>query len=822
MLAATLLPANLVAQGEIDRLVATGFAKRGLVPNAATDRITWLRRVSLDLIGLPPTPSEVADFVADAAPGARERVVDRLLVSPAYGERWAGWWLDLARYADSQGYEKDALRRSMWRYRDWVIAALQRDMPFDEFSITQLAGDLLPEATLEQRLATAFHRQTMTNTEGGTDDEEFRVAAVIDRVDTTMSVWMAATVGCAQCHDHKYDPISQREFFGIYAFFNQTADSDRGDDRPRLRVPSVQQLAAVSGLERELAEQRSRLHVDDSIVCAWAQRERSAFEQFASAAIELSTWHLLGPVRASTFEVAHKTAFGVERDGVRLREVQDGRSWEPRPDFVDGKVHNWSGDRSAFYLHRRLTATRAARATLSLGSDDAIKVWWNGEEILSRRVGRGAAADQEILEVELREGDNELLLKVTNGGGPGGFYFDLRASQSGRLVAGLLASDFEHLPAAALAELRQAYARSAPALAPTRERIAAVERELEESRGPAVPVMAELAGEHRRTTRLLLRGSFLTPGEVVEPHTPDCWPPFPADQPKNRLGFARWLLSPDNPRTARVVANRIWAELFGRGLVPTLEDFGSQGEACSHPELLDWLAAEFVRGGWSLKRLLRTIVLSATYGRSSDGTEDQRAIDPYNVWLARGPAFRMTGEQLRDQALAVSGLLHPQVGGPSVMPPQPDGVWSQIYSGAKWDVATGSDRHRRSLYTFWRRTSPHPAMMIFDAQSREFCVLRRQRTNTPLQALVLWNDPQFFEAAERLAERVRVERGADGVADGVRWLWRQCLLRKPAPAEVARLVDLVRTDRAAGASVKESWAAVASVLMNLDEFVTKR
>jgi hypothetical protein len=347
-------------------------------------------------------------------------------------------------------------------------------------------------------------------------------------------------------------------------------------------------------------------------------------------------------------------------------------------------------------------------------------------------------------------------------------------------------------------------------------------------------VLQELPPPARRTTRVHLRGNFLNPGEVVTPATPACWPPLPTDAPRDRLGFARWLVSADNPRTARVVANRIWSELFGAGLVTTLEDFGRQGEAPSHPALLDWLAGEFVRSGWSLRQLLRTIVLSEAYGRSTAAAQAMREIDPDNRWLARGPSFRLAAETLRDQALAVSGLLAPQVGGPSVMPPQPAGIWRQLYSGARWQDATGDDRHRRSLYTFWRRTSPHPAMLVLDAQSREACVLRRQRTNTPLQALVLWNDPQFHEAAQALA--VNLVTATDGADDGdrVRWLWRQCLLREPSPTELQRLTALVAAERShfaaepaaaealAGAGAElAAWTVAAGVVLNLDEFVTK-
>ena len=687
----------------------------------------------------------------------------------AFAERWATWWLDLARYADSQGYEKDALRMTMWRYRDWVIDAFRRDLPFDQFTIEQLAGDLLPGATLEQQLATAFHRQTMNNTEGGTDDEEFRVAAVVDRVDTTMQVWMGSTLGCAQCHDHKYDPFSQKEFFQLFAFFDQTADADRNNDEPRMRAPTEANRAAAAALE---------LQLDDA---------RAALEGVEDQLPEASDWHLLGPVPGGDFADARDRAFAPERDGAQLDQEQEGLRWQARPGFVDGKIHNWSGANSAFYLHRTLRAAVACEVTLSLGSDDAIAAWCNGEEVLRKNVAHGAQLDQERVVVKLHPGDNDLLLKVTNGGGPGGFAFELWGPSEGGL--------------------RQALRR--------------IERELAQSQGPLVPVLRELPVDKRRVTRVHIRGSFLDQGDEVQPATPAVWPKLPATGRRDRLGFARWLMSPENPLTARVLANRIWSELFGRGIVPTLEDFGSQGDRPSHPGLLDWLAREFVDSGWSMRHLLRTVVLSATYSQTSAQTARHRELDPNNVWFARGPAFRLTGEQLRDQALAVSGLLSDQVGGPSVMPPQPGGVWRQLYSGARWTDATGDDRYRRALYTFWRRTSPHPAMMVFDAQSREACVLRRQRTNTPLQALVLWNDPQFHEPAKALGAAA-MERGRADAAVGAAWLWRRCLLREPSRAERDRLVALLAQEQQLGAAELDAWGVVASVVMCLDEFVSRR
>ncbi len=779
-------------QGPLDRFVYVAMQAQGLAPSPAAERGAWLRRVTLDLTGLPPTVAELDAFLADAATDAdaKAAAVDRLLRSPAYAERWTQWWLDLARYADSQGYEKDDLRRTMWRYRDQVLAAFANDQPFDAFTIEQLAGDLLPDATEEQRLATAFHRQTMTNTEGGTDDEEFRVAAVVDRVDTTMSVWMGSTLGCAQCHDHKYDPFSQREFFELFAFFDQTEDADRDSDAPTLVVPTLAQRVAQKAIELELTELRANL----------------ATAVAAAPPPTASDWHWLGPVAGRDFEHAHSERFAVERDGAQLDAEQDGRRWQRRPKFADGAVHTWKGDNSAFYLHRTIDAAAAGTAVLALGSDDALVVWWNGVEVLRKMVSRGAAPGQERLEVAMQAGRTTLMLKVTNGGGVGGFCCELTTD-----------------------------ARVAALQAKVREAEAAFDAQL----GPAVPVLRELPEGKRRTTRLHRRGNFLDQTDAVTPNVPKVLPPLPTDATRDRLGFARWLVARDNPLTSRVVTNRIWSELFGAGIVPTLEDFGTQGEPPSHPELLDWLALHFVERGWSLRDLLRTIVLSATYGQSSVQTEKHREVDPTNRWLARGPSVRLSAEMVRDQALAVSGLLAPRFGGPSVMPPQPEGVWLQLYSGAAWTAATDADAYRRSLYTFWRRTSPHPAMLLFDAQSRESCVLRRRSTNTPLQALVLWNEPTFTDAAMRLGNRALTESKATDATGMVRWIWRQCLSRAPTATEEQRLVALYETEMSrewkAEVAKPDSdraeapmWAAsvglhaVAGVVLSLDEFVTKR
>jgi hypothetical protein len=638
----------------IDYFILARLEAEGLAPSPEADRYTLIRRVSLDLTGLPPTPEEVERFVNDTRPDAYERLVSRLLDSPAYGERWARVWLDLARYADTNGYEKDG-RRTIWRYRDWVIDALNDDMPFDQFTIEQLAGDLLPEPSLDQLIATAFHRNTMNNTEGGTDDEEFRVAAVVDRVNTTMQVWMGTTIGCAQCHNHKYDPLTQREYYELFAFFNQTEDSDKDDNRPTIATPTAEQQAQLGELSQRIEQLREKLPA--------------------------------------------------EGEG-------------------------------------------------SPASDDA------SEEVN-----------------------------------------------------------------------------------PMQQEIDSLEEQRKKIEQTSTPIMRELPADDRRETHIHVRGSFLNKGEPVEAGVPSAFAPLSADARRDRLDLARWLVSPDNPLTARVTVNRYWEKFFGRGIVETSEDFGAQGELPSHPALMDWLATQFIQEGWSMKELCRLIVTSSTYRQSSRVAPGSLEKDPQNRLYARGPRFRLEAEAVRDQALAVSGLLSSKMYGPSVMPPQPPGVWQIVYSGESWETSKGEDKYRRGLYTFWRRTSPYPAMTMFDASSREVCTVRRVRTNTPLQALVTLNDPAFVEAAQALARRI-IEHAGQDIEAGIEHAYLRVLSRPPRREETKRIAELYASELAhyqgdpkaaekmAGSELGPppdkmpvdslaAWTVVGNVLLNLDETLTK-
>ncbi len=808
-------------QNAIDAFVLARLEARGMRPSPAASRAAWLRRASLDLTGLPPSPEDVRAFELDGELGAFERAADRMLASVAYAERQAQQWLDLARYADSQGYEKDALRPSMWRWRDWVVDAFRKDMPFDQFTVEQLAGDLLPDATVEQRIATAMHRNTMTNTEGGTDDEEFRAAAVVDRVNTTMSAWMGATAGCAQCHDHKYDAISHREYFSLYAIFDQTADRDRADEAPVLRAPTAEQAARVAAIEGELRDIQSSLDALPRAV--WLDAQRARVAAFARATPVLSPWRVAGPFAEPDFDAAFARAKGLAAPPSADAGVV-GNGWLERRELGDGAVHPLPGERSSHFLRRTITCKEPCTAVLAIGSDDAVVASIDGALVHANKASRAARRGDDLVEVRLEAGEHELLLFVLNGSGPGGFCFELRATRLDAAAEAALAAE----DAASNAALADAFAAASPEAASLRARRDALRTELAGIPVPSVPVLEELPANARRTTRVHKRGSFLDLGDVVEPSTPACWPPMDAAGPRNRLAFARWLCSPQNPRTARVLANRAWEALFGTGLVATSEDFGAQGDLPSHPELLDWLACE-LRDGWSWRKLLRSLVLSATYRQGAESAPESRSLDPQNRLCSRSPRLRLSAEMLRDQALSVSGILSRKVGGPSVMPEQPDGIWGQIYSGERWVTSRGEDRHRRSLYTLWRRTSPHPTMTTFDAPSREFCVVRRTATNTPLQALALWNDPQFVECQEALARRVLRELPAASDSERAARMVSLCFARAPHREEMRDLAAFLALERD-GLSHSHSGAndadlrvckALAAVLMIAEEFVVR-
>ncbi|MDF1714223.1 MAG: PSD1 and planctomycete cytochrome C domain-containing protein [Akkermansiaceae bacterium] len=817
----------------IDHFVSKRLQKDGLEMSGPADRYALIRRLSLDLTGLSPTLEEAEEFQKS---GDLNKAVDRLLASGAFGEHWARMWLDLARYADTKGYEKDR-GRNIWRYRDWVIDALNADMPFDQFTTEQLAGDLLPNASVDQILATAFHRNTMENDEGGTDDEEFRVAAVKDRVDTTMQVWMGLTMGCAKCHTHKYDPISIKDYYSFYAFFNQTEDADRGT--PVMATPTNKQQGEIEVLEAEVKDLEEKLKARSeefhSAFAKWktkigegplwvplrlhGQKTRAAkLQQSADGVLtvncelpEKDTWILTfdlpagQPVTALRIDAPTKKPGGKWKDkNVALRELTAEL-------MVDGEEP------------RKLKLVNP-RADFSQKGWDVAKAIDGSTEAGWAFSPRADMPHVAIFDFDKPIPGGKLRLTLEQEYGQGLIFETFQVSVS-RVSSKWLAAEVDSQGGLESVFLTRVYE-------PTRKmnaRVAEVLEKLEQvKRGiPKTPIMRELAANRRRVTRVHRRGSFLDQGEVVVARLPGMFGALPEGAPANRLGVARWLTHSENPLTARVMVNRIWARLFGKGIVETEEDFGTQGSVPTHPELLDWLAVDYQEQGWSLKQLLKTMVLSKTYQQSAKVTQDRLAKDPRNALLSRGARFRLSAEMVRDQALAASGLLTRELGGPSVMPPQPSGVWKSTYSGETWKNATGPDRYRRGVYTYLKRTSPYPAFTTFDAGSGEVCQIRRIRTNTPLQALITLNDTSFLEAAGALSKKMKdLEHG-----------FRLVLIRPPSTRELTRLQDLYKTmknhyqnnvEAAAellkSAGLREGDAAmvsVANVLLNLDETLTK-
>jgi len=705
----------------IDAFVLSRLEAVGLEPQREADARTLLRRLALDLTGLPPLPEE-------SAPDDYERTVERLLASPHFGERWALPWLDLARYADTNGYEKDA-RRSNWAWRDWVIDAFNADMPFDRFTIEQLAGDLLPDASIRQRIATGFQRNSLVNQEGGTDPEEFRFAAVVDRTNTAATVWLGSTLACAQCHNHKYDPFTQRDYYRMLAFFDQSEDTGNAVE-PVLAVPSAE-------MERRRGELEARMR----------ELERRPAPRLPFDAVE--GWEIAGPYTG---------------------EIPAQPEWRPETGRERGVVRPITEQQASWLWQQRFRVELPQRVALSLGADDELRVTLDERVVYENTQWDPVLKDAHRVVLELAPGEHRLELRVRNGGGPGGLFFD--CGPDGELEA-------------ARAELA--------ALA------AAI---------PTTMVMQERT--EPRTTRLHVKGAFLQLGEEVAPDTPACLPPLDPAWPRNRLGLSLWLVDPRNPLVARVQVNRVWEQLFGRGLVATGEDFGTRGAAPTHRELLDWLAGEYVRGRWSLKQLLRTIVGSATYRQAAVSDARRLELDPENALLSRSPRGRLPAELLRDNALAIAGLLDTRLGGPSVFPPQPDGIWAPVYSDDRWMESQAGERVRRGLYTFWRRSSPYASFMLFDAPSREACCTRRTPSNTPLQALALLNDPAFVECARALGQRMH---GAQGdLRTRLALGFERCTARSPEPRELDALAELLEAQgQLAG------WTAVANVLLNLDE-----
>jgi len=906
--------ANSLPSNEIDHFVLRRLQRENLSPSIEADKRTLIRRVSLDLTGLPPTLEEVDNFLSDNTPGAYERLVDRLLASPRYGEQMAATWLDAARYADSYGYQDDG-EATMWRWRDWVIEAFNSNMPFDQFTIEQLAGDLLPNPTLEQRIATGFNRNHRHNSEGGAIPEEFRTEYVIDRVSTTGTVWLGLTLGCARCHDHKFDPITQKEFYELFAFFNSVPEDGRarkvGNTPPLMPAPTRAQQARQHKIEAEIASAlKKQAGLKPKLLAALKKWQGSVEPEklppFSDVTHDLELHfqldgdltHAIGPSPAGKFvngpdsyiqgmvgQAAeldgNKTIdFGdiggfsddnrititawirtTNGDGAILSKIEHPHDPKEKGYSVllrDGKLRihltaQWADD--AIYLETQTRVpldrwTHVAVTYDGLSLAKGLKIYFNGKpqpkdvefDSLFQGFGnegslilgtagdasnqfQGAIDEVRIYEEQLTE--SELALLAVKETIPE--LLKIPTSNRTKIQQHKLRAYFTEQFAAE--KFRQADAQ-----------VVRSQKDLQEHRRsyPTVMVMEELA--EPRPTFLLNRGLYDAPGEQVTPAVPSVFTSIPSDAPRNRLGFARWLVEPDHPLTARVAVNWLWQMSFNRGLVLTAEDFGVQGEWPSHPQLLDWLATELIRTNWDIQAIRRLIVTSSTYRQRSFASAEHLEADPENRLLARGPRFRLSAEAIRDSALYTSGLLVERLGGPSVKPYQPSGLWEELTDDT-YERDTGADLYRRSLYMYWKRTVTHPLMTSLNAPSREICTVREERTNSPTQALALMNEEGMVEAARVLAERVLSETQATP-SDRLVKAFRLVTARVPREQEITVLQKSLDSHLAHYAMHPEeakvfaslgehpklphldpievaSYATVANMLLNLDEVVTQ-
>jgi mono/diheme cytochrome c family protein len=908
----------------IDNFIAARLEAKGLSPAPEADRRTLARRVSLDLTGLPPAPEVVEEFVNDSSPDAYERLVDRLLASPQWGEHRARYWLDAARYADTHGIHFDNYRE-MWSYRDWVIKAFNRNIPFDQFTIENLAGDLLPNATLDQQIASGFNRCNITTNEGGVIPEEYAVLYTRDRTETTSLVWMGLTAGCAVCHDHKFDPLSQREFYEMAAFFNNTTqnpmDGNVKDtppvvmvpleaDRPRWEELTVQVKAAQEQLEARRREARPEfeqwlthakpeeitstlptsdleLHVplDDGGTTVRYQLRDQPREaplpgtvewrpgRFGSHAAYLNQGVVVEIAEAGDFKSDEAFSYAAwvklpanDSSGAilaRMNEDEEYRGWDL---WVEGRrigahlIHQWPTRAIKVVTKEQLPANEWVHvAVVYAGSGRAsgVQVFVNGQpwatNVLADTLANESGARSITTSVPLKIGQRHKGAPIS-----GASLQDVRiyaralgdnevAALTNLALSAVIAAPSEQRSEADLHLLYNWWLTSLDSayrdLSRHHESLLREQNDIK-ARATIAHVMQEK--NEPAVAYVLYRGEYDQRRDKVSPDTPDMLPPFPEGAPRNRLGFAQWLVSPEHPLTARVTVNRFWAEVFGTGLVKTAGDFGVAGELPSHPELLDWLAIEFRESGWDVKRMYKLIVTSATYRQSAAVTPEKLEKDPDNRLLSRGPRFRMEAEMVRDYALAASGLLSPKIGGPSVKPYQPPGVWeavAMIGSNTRdYQQDTGDALYRRSLYTFWKRAAPPASMEIFNAPNREHCVIIRERTNTPLQALVTLNDPQFVEAARHLAERA--VKSASTVEQRIDFLAERLLARRLRAEEVAivrrslekfkqhytaaesdarQLIDVGESavDATVPPAELAAWTMVTNQLMNLDEVINK-
>ncbi|MEW6129742.1 MAG: PSD1 and planctomycete cytochrome C domain-containing protein [Acidobacteriota bacterium] len=865
----------------IDNFILSRLEKEGLKPSPEANKETLIRRLYLDLIGLPPSPKAVDDFLADTSATAYEKVVDQLLASEHYGERLARHWLDLARYADTNGYEKDN-RRVMWKYRDWVIRSFNEDKPFDQFTIEQIAGDMLPDATIDQKIATGFHRNTLLNQEGGVDPEEARFEVLIDRVNTTSTVWLGTTLGCAQCHNHKYDPFTQKDFYRFMAFFDNNQYHFEGNPlerwaiEPKLYLATTEQEARKKAIEEEIKKVENNLKTSTPELIQqqseWEREVRDAEKAWVPLEITSVLTTNGTKLSKSTDKTILATAPFANRDeyvikattslsnltALRLEALPDaglprgGPGCDPYGGFAIQSIemavtpNDGSSPQKIKFNNAKADDGNATAVLLNTSSgwlidqtNENLRLPRQLVLVAEKPFGNSSLTN---LEIKIRQShpSNKLLL--------GKFRLSVTASNNPTSVVNIhgklrpiiqIASDSRTTEQQK--QLSDYYRGMTPLLDKERKLLSELKSTVDKLNIPTAEILGEKPTFERPSTFIRIKGSFTNKGEKVFADTPASLPPLPQDQMPNRLGLARWLVSKENPLVARVTVNRFWEQIFGHGMVETSEDFGTQGERPTHPELLDWLASEFMKT-WRVKAFLRMIVTSSTYRQTSKINPELTARDPYNRLLARGARFRLEAEMIRDVTLATSGLLNPKVGGESVFPYQPEGIWDNPYNRDRWIISEGGDKFRRGLYTFVRRTAPYPSMVSFDAPSREFCTVRRVRTNTPLQALTTLNDEAFFIAARALAQRM-VHSSQSAIKEKITFGFRLCTSRKPSEQEVNRLIGLYEQqvlkysqdiqsaknllkEQVAGLSDNQipelaAMTIVANVLLNLDETLTK-
>lgn len=1041
------------ARNEIDCFIAARNEAEGVSQSSEASPETLIRRLTFDLTGLPPTSDEVEAFLNDDSPNAYERAVDRLLSSQAYGEHMGRFWLDVVRYGDTHGLHLDNYRE-MWPYRDWVIRAFNDNKPFDVFTTEQLAGDLLPNPSVDQMIASGYNRCNVTTSEGGSIEEEVYVRNVVDRVETTGVVFMGLTLGCAVCHDHKFDPLTMKDFYSMFAYFNSidggALDGNRKDHRPILQVPTDLQTRDLAHWKKEVAAIRKDLiapmerldaaqrvweesltpraenpkrdwrivdpesftsaggatltKLDDKSVLAsgenpaketleitgrlkggnytairlealthdthtakslarssngnavlsefvaeispmgqpgkkvtikfkramaeheqgdgdfkianaydgkqdtgWAVEGHSRRANCAAVfvadkpfgfpdgaelrcrldfqtkfaghhfgrvrlsvsetaadfpasepRIELGDWYSIGTFTSASYG---KRSFGGKfgPEGKPFKEEQtfsdngETRKWIHHPEWTDGVIHgDLPGTESVTYLYRKIHSSEARKVAIHTGSSDAIKIFVNNKEVFGRNEAREVAADQDKTEISLKEGDNDLMLKVINWRGDAGFYFRMEsphivAPNDVALIAAISPEKRTPAQAGRIRDYFRHHVTRNGDLVARRGQLFAAQKALSDVERALPTTLIFRERKEPREAFMLIRGNYDQKGEKIGRRTPAALPPMAEGLPNDRLGLATWLLDSKHPLTARVAVNRFWQQVFGHGLVKTSGDFGSQGETPSHPALLDWLAVDFRESGWDVKRLMKQLVMSAAYRQDSSLSAGMAERDPENRRLARGPRFRLDAEMLRDQALALGGLMTRKLGGPSVRPPQPDGLWFAVgYSGSntvQFYPDEGDKIYRRSVYTFWKRTSPPPQMTAFDAPSRESCTVQRERTNTPMQALLLLNEPQYVEAARGLAQRAWLEGGTTEEARAM-FMFREAAARGANEGELKELLSLYRDhlaefqkkpDAAKGlisvgatpvddsipAAELAAWTMVANLILNLDEVITK-